>query len=228
MDLQKDFADDVEIPVGGIVLHGELIIPDGAKGVVIFAHGSGSSRFSPRNKFVAGVIREGNLGTLLFDLLTANEEQIDSHTRHFRFDIEMLAKRLVAVTEWLLKNSKNQFSIGFFGSSTGGGAALVAASILRKGISAVVSRGGRPDLAGDALAKVDSSVLLIVGELDDVVIKLNEEAYEKLQCEKELIIIDGATHLFEELGTLETVAELAADWFLEHLENKTNAFAKSN
>lgn len=212
---------EVKITAGSVVLEGELIIPAGARGVVLFAHGSGSSRHSPRNKYVAGVIRNSNVGTLLFDLLTAEEESVDIYTRHLRFDIPLLAQRLVAAANWLksLEETKH-LEIGFFGSSTGGGAALVAAAELGDMAGAVVSRGGRPDLAGEALGRVRSPVLLIVGGLDDVVIGLNQQAYAQLRCEKEIKIVPGATHLFEEPGTLETVAALAAGWFDRHLKRE--------
>jgi putative phosphoribosyl transferase len=207
-----------QIPSGQITLEGELTLPVGATGVVLFAHGSGSSRHSPRNQFVARRIREAGVGTLLFDLLTQEEEAIDVSTRHLRFDIGLLADRLVDATKWLkMKADTSRLRVGYFGASTGGGAALVAAAELGEEIGAVVSRGGRPDLAGDALPKVKSPTLLIVGGLDYPVIKMNEEAYRQLRCEKELKIVPGATHLFEEPGTLEQVASLAADWFQRYL-----------
>jgi len=208
----------VRIPIEQAHLEGELNIPEGAAGVVLFAHGSGSSRHSPRNQFVARVIRESGNGTLLFDLLTPAEEIKDNLTAELRFDIGLLAQRLVAATHWIKSQPETpQLKIGYFGSSTGGGAALVAAAELGKGIDAVVSRGGRPDLAGSALARVQSPTLLIVGEYDDVVIRLNEEALAKLRCEKELKIVPRATHLFEEEGTLNQAAQLAAGWFHRHL-----------
>ena len=209
---------EVRIPCSDATLDGELAIPPGARGIVVFAHGSGSSRHSPRNQFVARVIRQSGNGTLLFDLLTADEEREDIVTRRLRFDIGLLATRLVEVTRWL--DSQAEFSdlgIGYFGSSTGGGAALVAAAEVGKRIGAVVSRGGRPDLAGEALPKVQSPTLLIVGGHDSVVIQLNEEALAELRCEREMKIVPGATHLFEEPGTLEEVANLAAAWFRDHL-----------
>lgn len=211
-------SSDVHIRSGTAFLEGELIIPAGAQGVVLFAHGSGSSRYSPRNQFVAGTIREASLGTLLFDLLTREEEGIDSLTGHLRFDIGLLAGRLVDATYWL-KGQFNDLSVGYFGSSTGGGAALVAAAELGETVGAVVSRGGRPDLAGDALPLVKSPTLLIVGGLDYPVIEMNREAYARLSCEKQLEIVPGATHLFEEPGTLEEVARLAADWFQKYLRS---------
>jgi len=216
---QKMIDQEVKIPAGSVVLRGELIIPEGATGVVLFAHGSGSSRHSPRNKYVAGVIRNSNLGTLLLDLLTPEEESVDAYTRHLRFDIGLLARRLVATAKWLKNQDGTRDSmIGFFGASTGGGAALVAAAELGDDVGAVVSRGGRPDLAGASLPDVKAPVLLIVGGLDAVVAGLNQQAYEQLNCVKELEIVPGATHLFEEPGTLETVAGLAAGWFEHYLK----------
>ena len=210
---------EAKIPVDNVALDGELILPPGASGVVLFAHGSGSSRHSPRNQFVAGVIRRSGLATLLFDLLTPEEESVDVYTRHLRFDIGLLARRLVAAANWLETLRETRvLKIGFFGASTGGAAALVAAAELGGAVGAVVSRGGRPDLAGAALPRVMSPVLLIVGGLDSEVIKLNQQAYARLRCEKEMKIVPGATHLFEEPGTIETVAELAAGWFRDHLD----------
>jgi len=218
MKVQTAIEGEVTIPVDDQRLSGELIVPAGAQGIAVFAHGSGSSRHSPRNKFVAGVIREHGVATLLFDLLTRDEEAVDIQTRHLRFDIGLLAKRLVSAAQWLKRVPETSgLKIGFFGSSTGGGAALVAAAELGADVGAVVSRGGRPDLAGNALTDVRCPVLLIVGGLDDVVIRLNELALSELTCEKELRIVPGATHLFEEPGKLEIVAELAADWFERHL-----------
>jgi putative phosphoribosyl transferase len=211
-------ARDVQIRSGKVNLEGDLSIPAGAQGVVLFAHGSGSSRHSPRNQFVARTIREAGVGTLLFDLLTKEEEGIDVHTRHLRFDIGLLAERLIDATYWL-KGDLSHLDVGFFGSSTGGGAALVAAAELGENVGAVVSRGGRPDLAGDALPQVTCPTLLLVGGLDYPVIKMNQEAFARLRCEKELKIVPGATHLFEEPGTLEEVARLAADWFQRHLDS---------
>jgi putative phosphoribosyl transferase len=211
-------AGNVQIRSGAAMLNGELSIPGGATGVVLFAHGSGSGRHSPRNQFVARTIREAGVGTLLFDLLTSEEEAIDMRTRHLRFDIGLLAKRLVDATYWI-KGEFDYLRVGYFGASTGGGAALVAAAELGETVGAVVSRGGRPDLAGDALPKVKCPTLLIVGGLDYPVIKMNEEALARMRCEKELKIVPGATHLFEEPGTLQEVAELAADWFRRHLHS---------
>ncbi len=213
---------DVRIAAGRAQLEGELKIPAGAAGVVLFAHGSGSSRHSPRNQFVARVIRESGNGTLLFDLLTREEEREDNVTARLRFNIGLLAQRLVEATRWLAKQTEmRNYGIGYFGSSTGGGAALVAAAELGDRIDAVVSRGGRPDLAGEALLRVQSPTLLIVGEYDDAVIRLNEAALARLRCEKQLEIVPRATHLFEEAGALEVVAQLAAVWFRNHLRART-------
>jgi dienelactone hydrolase len=207
---------EVEIRSGQVSLSGDLSIPGSTTGVVLFAHGSGSSRHSPRNQFVARTIRNAGLGTLLFDLLTREEEAIDIHTRHLRFDIELLAERLVNATYWL-KGEFDHLHVGYFGSSTGAAAALVAAAELGEIVGAVVSRGGRPDLAADSLPLVKAPTLLIIGGLDYPVIKMNQTAYAQLRCEKEVEIVPGATHLFEEPGTLEKVAQLAADWFHKHL-----------
>ncbi|SRR6266540_1857969 len=213
---------EVRVPIGRAHLEGAMDVPAGAAGVVLFAHGSGSSRHSPRNQFVARVLRESGNGTLLFDLLTPPEEMEDNVTAALRFDIGLLAQRLVAATHWVKAQPETQqLGIGYFGSSTGGGAALVAAAELGNSIAAVVSRGGRPDLAGDALARVQSPTLLIVGEYDEVVIGLNEEALAKLPCEKDLKIVPRATHLFEEEGTLGQVAHLAAEWFRRHLRPRS-------
>jgi len=204
----------VHIQVGSVVLNGELVIPPQAKGVVVFAHGSGSSRHSPRNKFVAEELQKEGFGTLLFDLLTEKEDEI----YETRFNIDLLTDRLIAATKWL--KEQNQFAnlkIGYFGASTGAAAALAAAAEFGSEISAVVSRGGRPDLAWSALEKVKSPTLLIVGGEDDVVIELNKKALEQLKAEKQLEIILGASHLFEEPGALEKVAALAASWFKRYL-----------
>lgn len=208
----------VRVAAGHVTLEGTLSLPAGAQGVVLFAHGSGSSRHSPRNRYVASVLREAGLGTLLIDLLTAEEEEVDALTRHLRFDISMLAERLVGATEWLRGNPETRdLGIGYFGASTGGGAALVAAAERPDVVGAVVSRGGRPDLAGPALPHVRAPTLLIVGGRDIPVIEMNREALAQLRTEKKLVIIPGATHLFEEPGALEEVARLAADWFVQHL-----------
>src|SRR6266513_1418726 len=207
-----------QIPSGQIVLEGELLVPVSATGVVLFAHGSGSSHHSPRNQFVARTIREAGVGTLLFDLLTREEESVDIQTAHLRFDIGLLAQRLIDATYWI-KGEFDYLSVGYFGASTGAGAALVAAAELGETVGAVVSRGGRPDLAVDALPKVRCPTLLIVGELDYQVIEMNGKALVRMRCEKELKIVPGATHLFEEPGTLQEVARLAADWFRRHLHS---------
>ena len=209
----------VRIPTDGVILEGNLHLPESAQGVVLFAHGSGSSRHSPRNRFIARALHDVGLGTLLIDLLTAREEEAERHTRHLRFDIEMLARRLVDATSWLRHESATaDLHVGYFGASTGGGAALVAAAQLPDDVSAVVSRGGRPDLAGAALPNVKAPTLLIVGGEDEPVIGMNEEALKKMVCPKQLVIVPGATHLFEEPGTLDEVARLAASWFTRHLK----------
>jgi dienelactone hydrolase len=208
----------VRIPAGAVLLDGELQLPEHTPGVVVFAHGSGSSRHSPRNQFVARVIQQAGLGTLLFDLLTQDEERQDAVTGFLRFDIGLLATRLAAATRWLENQPETRgLKVGYFGASTGGGAALVAAAELGHAIAAVVSRGGRPDLAGEALGKVVSPTLLIVGGYDEMVICFNDDAFAKLRCEKEFRIVPGATHLFEEPGKLEQVAELSVDWFCDHM-----------
>ncbi len=209
----------LRIPCGGAVIEGDLEIPEASAGVVIFAHGSGSSRYSPRNQYVAGIIRESGVATLLMDLLTRDEERIDDVTRRLRFDIGLLASRLVDAARWISSlDATRGMRTGFFGASTGGGAALVAAAELGGKIGAVVSRGGRPDLAGESLPLVTSPTLLIVGGRDEQVIELNRQAYARLGCKKELKIVPGATHLFEEPGALEEVARLAAAWFKQHLQ----------
>lgn len=210
--LKSSFERAVPIPPAGIL--GDLIIPPHPAAIVAFAHGSGSSRFSSRNRFVAEVLQRAKLATLLLDLLTAEEERIDSRTLHLRFDIPLLAGRLIQATEWLGRNRETQgLPIGYFGASTGAAAALIAAAKLPETVRAVVSRGGRPDLAGASLADVQAPTLLIVGSRDDPVIDLNRKALAQLRCEKQLEIVPGATHLFEEPGTLEQVASLARDWF---------------
>ncbi len=208
----------VEIEVAGAVLHGDLTLPSEARGLVIFAHGSGSSRHSPRNRYVAGVINRAGLGTLLIDLLTEDEERVDEMTRELRFDIDLLGRRVGEVVGWAGgRDELAELPVGLFGSSTGAAAALVAAAAWPGRVHAVVSRGGRPDLAGAALPRVECPTLLIVGGLDDVVIGLNEQAQQRLRCATELVIVPGATHLFEEPGTLEEVARLAAEWLARHL-----------
>src|SRR5438552_18568480 len=208
---------DVRIEAGREVLFGNLNILENATTLVLFAHGSGSSRHSPRNQFVARTLNNAGLATLLFDLLTQQEEAIDMRTREHRFNIALLAERLVHATKWAKQQEQTRDLLaGYFGSSTGGAAALVAAAELPQDVGAVVSRGGRPDLAGEALPKVQAPTLLIVGGNDDVVIELNEQARDRMRCEVKLEIVPGATHLFEEPGALEQVAKLASDWFLLH------------
>ncbi len=206
----------VKIPAGSVELSGELVLPSSASAVVLFAHGSGSSRFSPRNTFVADVLQQQGIGTLLFDLLTRTEDQDYA----MRFDIGLLTRRLLAATAWLQANPETKaLRIGYFGASTGAAAALQAAAEMRNEIAAVVSRGGRPDLAGGvALSQVIAPTLLIVGSEDYGVIELNEQAFALMKCEKELMLVPGATHLFEEPGTLEQAAQLAASWFLKYLQ----------
>ena len=204
----------VYIPDGQIKIGGELHVPSSSRGVVLFAHGSGSSRFSPRNTYVAEVLQQHGMGTLLFDLLTPEEDE----NYATRFDIALLARRLIVATEWLHNETKN-LQLGYFGASTGAAAALLAAAKTSTAIAAIVSRGGRPDLAGEsALGLVKSPTLLIVGSHDYGVIELNEKAYELMHCEKQMILIPGATHLFEEPGTLEQAAKSAAAWFISHFK----------
>ena len=208
----------VHVPAGAVTLDGSLTVPDTAGGVVLFAHGSGSSRQSPRNRHVAALLNEARLATLLVDLLTPEEEAIDRRTAHLRFDIPLLATRLIAATDWLQEQpATRRLRIGYFGASTGAGAALVAAAERRDAVGAVVSRGGRPDLAGPALAHVRAPTLLIAGENDPTVIELNRLALAQLRVEKRLVIVPGASHLFEEPGALDEVAWLARDWFERHL-----------
>jgi dienelactone hydrolase len=209
---------DVNIMLEGLSLGGILAVPEHAKGLVVFAHGSGSSRFSQRNHFVAGILNEAGVATLLFDLLAPEEEDIDQRTREFRFDIDLLTGRLIGVIDWASRNAATAaLSIGLFGASTGAAAALGAAAQRTDKVAAVVSRGGRPDLALRHLAKVKAPTLLIVGGEDTVVIELNQQADEQLPGEHRLEIVPGATHLFEEAGKLEQVAKLARDWFLHYL-----------
>jgi putative phosphoribosyl transferase len=212
---------EVQIRAGQAILPGNLHLPKGAGAVVLFAHGSGSSRHSPRNQFVARTLNDAGLATLLFDLLTQEEEAIDVQTRELRFNIHLLAERLVHATRWAKQQPQTRdLRIGYFGSSTGGAAALVAAVDVPQDAGAVVSRGGRPDLAGEALPAVQAPTLLIVGGDDDIVIELNEQARDRMRCEVKLEIIPGATHLFEEPGKLEKVAQLASDWFVNHIGAK--------
>jgi putative phosphoribosyl transferase len=228
---EQEYYQLVHVPTGGqVVLEANLSIPKNTQGVVIFAHGSGSSRHSPRNRYVAQVLQNEGIATLLIDLLTEDEEEIDLQTRHLRFDIGLLAKRLIGATDWLKQNSGSRdFNIGYFGASTGAAAALVAAAERPNTINAIVSRGGRPDLAGiDTLQKVQAPTLLIVGGNDVPVIDMNKQALDKMHVlkdnnnnnenkKKRLVIVPGATHLFEEPGKLEEVARLAAEWFSIYL-----------
>ena len=208
----------VNIPVGEVLLKADLTIPHSATSVVVFAHGSGSSRHSNRNRFVAAELQAAGHATLLMDLLTESEESVDDVSGRLRFDIPLLARRLTAATDWItMEPATRTLPVGYFGASTGAGAALVAAAERLDRVAAVVSRGGRPDLAGDALARVRSATLLIVGERDPLVLQLNKLALANLTAEARLEIVPGATHLFEEPGALEMVAELAREWFTRHL-----------
>jgi putative phosphoribosyl transferase len=201
-----------------VTLDGTLVVPEGAIGIVLFAHGSGSSRFSPRNRFVARVLNDAGLATLLLDLLSPTEEAVDDVTRHHRFNIPLLAGRLASAIDWLgVQPDTAQLRVGLFGASTGGGAALVAAAERPRRVGAVVSRGGRPDLAGEALRLVEAPTLLLVGQRDDVVIELNADARDRMRAHVRLEIIPGASHLFEERGTLEKVAEAAREWFVRYI-----------
>ena len=215
----------VQIPIGSVSLSGDLTVPEGVQGIVLFAHGSGSGRKSTRNRYVAGVLHDAGLGTLLFDLLTQEEEVVDAQTRHLRFDIDFLSNRLVSVTDWLVQNraASSNLDIGYFGASTGAAASLVAAAKRADIVKAIVSRGGRPDLADPYLDQVRAPTLLIVGGYDTPVIQMNQEALGKLKRlspekdEKKLVIVPEATHLFEEPGKLERVAQLASEWFVHFL-----------
>ena len=208
----------VAVPVDGLELEGTLTLPPGAMGVVLFAHGSGSSRHSPRNRLVASELHNAGIGTLLFDLLSADEERLDARTGELRFDIGLLARRVIAAVDWLgERETTSGLALGCFGASTGAAAALVGAAERAEAVRAVVSRGGRPDLAGDALSRVRAPTLLIVGGRDDVVLELNRRAQAQMHAETALEIVSGATHLFEEPGKLERVAELARDWFARRL-----------
>ncbi|HEY3114669.1 MAG TPA: alpha/beta family hydrolase [Gemmatimonadaceae bacterium] len=214
---------NVLIDAEGVALHGDLAVPHGAQGLVMFAHGSGSSRHSSRNRYVAEELRHRNLGTLLLDLLTPAEEQVDMHTRHIRFDIGLLAERLIGAMRWLdTQDDTRGLGVGLFGASTGGGAALVAAARRPDRVDAVVSRGGRPDLAAEELPHVRAPTLLIVGGRDSVVIDLNKQAMRQMKAPVRLEIVPGATHLFEEPGTLAQVAHLAREWFVRYLSPDLN------
>ena len=215
---------EVTVSAGPVTLEGNLSIPDNTRGLVLFAHGSGSGRHSPRNRYVAGALREAGLATLLIDLLTPEEEEVDVRTRHLRFDIGLLAERLADATDWLAQEPDTQdLRVGYFGASTGAAAALVAAAKRLEAVGAVVSRGGRPDLAGKALSRVVAPTLLIVGGEDEPVIGMNREAIEQIRAEKKLEVVPGATHLFEEPGTLEEVARIAAGWFARYLGQRARS-----
>src|SRR6202158_3958946 len=208
----------VQVPAGSVTLEGNLTLPEESRAIVLFAHGSGSSRHTARNRYVARLLNEAKLATLLIDLLTLHEEVIDARTAQLRFDIDLLAERLVDATDWLTQFADTKdLRIGYFGASTGAAAALAAAAIRPDVVGAVVSRGGRPDLADAALVRVRAPTLLIVGENDERVIELNRAALAQLRCEKQLVIVAGATHLFEEPGALDVVAQVACDWFERHL-----------
>jgi len=216
----------IQIPVDGIRIDGDLSVPQDLRGVVAFAHGSGSSRLSPRNRYVAEVLQNAGFATLLLDLLTESEELLDRDTAKLRFNIPFLANRLLRATEWLTQQPELEgMKVGYFGASTGAAAALVAAADSGDRIAAVVSRGGRPDLAGPALRKVQAPTLLVVGGDDHVVLDLNYEAITQLECEKSMEIVPHATHLFEEPGALEEVARLARQWFEQHLGRKEKIHA---
>jgi pimeloyl-ACP methyl ester carboxylesterase len=205
--------EEISIPLASVTLKGELVLPENALGIVVFSHGSGSSRFSPRNKMVAELIQQHGMGTLLFDLLTEQEDRIYEN----RFNIDLLVSRLIEATEWLMNNKEtHKYPVAYFGASTGAASALRAAAYFEKKIKAVVSRGGRPDLALKALPMVTAPTLLIVGQLDVPVIQMNKQAFDQLHCIKEMKIIPGATHLFEEPGKLIEVAEMAISWYKEY------------
>jgi putative phosphoribosyl transferase len=209
----------LKIPVGNVEVEGNMFLPEQASGLVVFAHGSGSSRFSPRNQYVAKEINKANIGTLLFDLLTPGEEEEDELTGEYRFDIGLLAQRLIGVTQWLRNDPSTQnVKLGYFGASTGAAAALIAAAKMPEAVSVVVSRGGRPDLAGEYLSQVQAPTLLLVGGWDEEVIELNKQAQQQMTNENKLVIIPAATHLFEEPGKLEEVASFATDWFRRFLK----------
>jgi len=214
-----DFEQAIRIPVGSVEVEGNMFLPQETGCLIIFAHGSGSSRFSPRNQYVAKEFNKSGIGTLLFDLLTPGEEEEDELTGQYRFNISLLAQRLVSVTDWLQNDPQTaRLKIGYFGASTGAAAALIAAAKLQRLISAVVSRGGRPDLAGQYLADVKAPTLLLVGGDDEEVIELNRQAQSQMNNENKLVVIPGATHLFEEPGKLEEVARFATDWFNRYLK----------
>jgi dienelactone hydrolase len=221
--MAADAGTDVRIPAQTVTLDGTLVLPQAAQGIIIFAHGSGSSRHSPRNRYVARVLQDSGLGTLLMDLLTPAEEQIDSRTAELRFNIDLLSSRLIAALGWARQQpTTGSLQIGLFGASTGAAAALVAAAQRPREVRAVVSRGGRPDLAGDLLRNVRAATLLIVGGTDLSVLELNREALLELPAEKKLEVVPGATHLFEEPGALATVSVLAREWFQNHLRQPSS------
>jgi dienelactone hydrolase len=222
LDAEGD-AETVHIPADGVNLTGDLVVPPDARGLIVFAHGSGSSRLSPRNRQVASVLNAGGYGTLLFDLLTPNEEAVDAATGHLRFDIELLTRRLVAAIDWTTAQPSASLRLGLFGASTGGAAALEAAVERPDRVKAVVSRGGRPDLALDVLDRVAAPTLLIVGGADTEVIRLNQIALDRLTGEKKMVLVNGATHLFEEPGALDEVSRLALGWFEEFLAVRRRA-----
>ena len=216
--VEEEEENSVRIPVDKTTIEGNLVMPPHAKGVVLFAHGSGSGRFSPRNQYVAKVLNKAGIATLLIDLLTKQEEEEDLQTGQFRFDINLLAQRLIGATEWLRKNPRTKnLAFGYFGASTGAAAAMISAAKLPEYVKAVVSRGGRPDLALDYIPKVKVPTLFIVGGNDTVVIDLNKKAMQNFSAGKKLEIVPGASHLFEETGKLEEVAKLAANWFSKYL-----------
>jgi putative phosphoribosyl transferase len=231
MDLFAEGQSDerlIRVAAGAVTLEGNLSLPKGADGIVLFAHGRGSSRHSPRNRYVAWLLNDANLATLLVDLLTSEEEAIDLTTAHLRFDIGLLAGRLIGVTDWLTEHPDTRhLRIGYFGASTGAAAALMAAAERADVVGAVVSRGGRPDLAGPALTRVKAPTLLIVGGNDFPVIDLNRAALAQLHCEKQLVIVPGATHLFEEPGALDQVAQLAREWFKRYLLTQSHERASN-
>lgn len=220
----KAVSQEVSIPIDEGILFGRLEVPERAIGLVVFAHGSGSSRFSPRNRFVAELLKEAGLATLLVDLLTVREERVDESTGHYRFDIPMLGRRLIAVTDWVGASEVASLPLGYFGASTGAAAALLAAAQRPEIVRAVVSRGGRPDLAADAFDRVRAATLLIVGGDDEPVLGMNRQALQALRSPvKELRVVPGATHLFEEPGALEIVARHSAEWFRRHLPSQSGA-----
>ncbi len=226
--MDRNVQRSVDIPVGGSILQGDMAIPAKPKGVVLFAHGSGSSRHSSRNQYVAQQLRSAGLATLLMDLLTVREEAEDAMTGHLRFDIAFLAERLVWATDWLVMQSSTAgLPIGCFGASTGAAAALVAAGERPRLLAAIVSRGGRPDLAAEALHRVEAPTLLIVGGNDAPVIAMNRQALGRLRAESKLVIVHGATHLFEEPGALEEVARLATEWFTHYLDQRRRQVLKT-